>query len=365
MNPVQGVLHKIQQRVSHSRGTMPEATPDGASPAEKRDASLALARELFHSVEQFVISTPDLDTSRFLKRMRATTAAITSNAQPDDLRLYREWVRKALGTFAALQRRCVAEREEEMWRLLDALSSASEAGIHSDQRLVHSLRESYQRLREYASIKDIREARLHLEDEIRRIQKVVELKAREDRERIAALQRQVTRLEAALAAVRGQADFDVLTGVYHRGVFDQRLQEMLSANGPCSLAMIDVDNFKTINDTLGHTVGDRILTMVGGNIHRVARSSDVPARYGGDEFAFACLGFTAEQLAQRLSGAVARRHVRLEMDEGERVVQVLLSTSVGIAAAREGDSPSTLLQRADQALLAAKQAGKGGTRIAL
>ncbi|HEU4754664.1 MAG TPA: GGDEF domain-containing protein, partial [Armatimonadota bacterium] len=206
---------------------------------------------------------------------------------------------------------------------------------------------------------------LHLEDEVRRAQKLVELKERQDRERIAALQRQVTRLEAALASVRGQADFDTLTGVYHRGVFDQRLQGYLEAENPCTLALIDVDNFKTINDTLGHTVGDRILALLGENIHRVARSTDLAARYGGDEFAFVAVGFTAEQIAQRLSGAVARRHVRMELDEGERIIQVLLSTSVGITTSRRGDTPHSLIQRSDQAMLAAKKAGKGGLRIAL
>lgn len=364
MNPVLGVLNKIGQHAlpSARRGIDP---PAGFADDEKKEAALALTRELFHAVEQFVISTPDLDTRRFLQRMRATSAGVTSTADPTTLALYRDWVAGALGTFAELQRRCVSEREDEMWRLLDSLARASDLGASTESRLLEDLKTSHERMRELAKIEDIREARLHLEDEVRRAQKLVELKERQDRERITALQRQVARLEAALASVRGQADFDTLTGVYHRGVFDQRLSEFLDGEAPCTLALIDVDNFRTINDTLGHTVGDRLLAMLGENIHRVARSTDLPARYGGDEFAFAAIGFTAEQLAQRLSGAVARRHVRMELDEGERIIQVLLSTSVGIAMSKRGDTKASLIHRTDQAMLAAKKAGKGGLRIAL
>lgn len=363
MNPVLGVLNKLATRPAPGRSSGEDASL--ASAEERKEAALALARELFHAVEQFVISTPDLDTRRFLQRMRNTSAGVTSGADVPTLALYRQWTHDALGTFAQLQRRCLSEREDEMWRLLNALANAGDHGASSERRLMDQLKQSHGRMREFAKMEDIREARLYLEDEVRRAQKLVELKQRQDRERIAALQRQVTRLEAALAAVRGQADFDPLTGVFHRGVFDQRLHDYLGGESSCTMALIDVDNFKTVNDTLGHTVGDKLLAMVGENIHRVARTTDLPARYGGDEFAFVAVGFTAEQLAQRLSGAVARRHVRMEMDEGDRIIQVLLSTSVGIATSRPGDTRESLIHRTDQAMLAAKKAGKGGIRIAL
>jgi len=366
LNPVQGVINRIGAltQAPRARGTQVGA----AAPEQSRaGAALALARELLHSVEQFIISTPDLDTARFLQRMRSTASGLQPGVDAHTLRLYREWVRNALGTFAGLQKRYVREREDEMWRLLKAMSQAAEVGHSTDHRLVQAIRESHGRMRELASLPDIREARLHLEEELHQAQKLVELKARRERERLAALQRQVERLEAALEAVRGQADFDVLTGVYHRGVFDERLRAVLTSGVPFSVAMLDVDNFKTINDSMGHAVGDRILTILGNNLHRVARSTDLPARYGGDEFAFIAGGFNAEQTAQRLAGAVARRHIRTEVDEGdrERVISVLLSTSVGIAAFKPGDSYDSLLQRADQAMLSAKRAGGGSVRIAL
>jgi diguanylate cyclase (GGDEF)-like protein len=363
LNPVLGVLNRIGALAQPQQR---ETSAGAAAPEQSRaEAALALARELLHSVEQFIISTPDLDTARFLQRMRSTASGLHGGVDIATLRLYREWVKNALGTFAGLQKRYVREREDEMWRLLRAMSRAAEVGHSTDHRLAQALRESHGRMRELAALPDIREARLQLEEELQQAQKLVELKARRERERLAALQREVQRLEAALEAVRGQADYDVLTGVFHRGVFDEKLRSVLREGVPFSIAMIDVDNFKTINDSLGHAVGDRVLTIIGNNLLRVSRSTDVPARYGGDEFAFIAGGFNAEQTAQRLAGAVARRHIRMELEEGERVISVLLSTSVGVAAYRPGDTYDSLMHRADQAMISAKKARKGGIRIAL
>ncbi|HEU4754452.1 MAG TPA: GGDEF domain-containing protein [Armatimonadota bacterium] len=358
-----GVFNRIAQRVS--RVPLSPALPRQEQASEegtRAAAALALAREVLHAVEQFVISTPDLDTRRFLQRMRGTAAGLTSAADPATLCLYKEWAGQALGAFAELQRRYVSDREDEMWRLLDSYVQVSNMGIASDTDVAERLEASLGRMKDYVRLDDIRRAREGLEEELALSQKLVDQKEREDKERLAALQRQVSRLEAALAAVRGQAKYDVLTGIYHRGSFQDRFVEMMESGTPCCVALIDVDNFKTINDTLGHPVGDRLLALIGEQLRKVTRSTDVSARFGGDEFCFLTPGNNCEMMAQRLAGAVQRRHARLEMED--RVISVLLSLSVGIAATRQGDDPDSLLQRADQALLAAKKDGKGGIRLA-
>ena len=327
------------------------------------DSSLALAREVIHSLEQFVLSSPDLDTSRFLQRLRATAAGLVPKVDSTTIELYRQWIQKAIDVFSSLQRRYVAEREDEMWRLIRLYSEATERNRKGDDHLVTNLRHTHSRLRELCSLEDIRAARERLEAEVKEAQSLVERKIREDKERAAALAQRLARLEEELIAVRGQANYDVLTGVLHRGIFTNKLSQLVAAGQPCALAMVDVDSFKTINDTLGHTIGDRILVQVAQSLTRIMRSTDLVGRFGGDEFCFLALGSNAEQLSQRLAGVVARRHVRLELD-GERVVSVLLSLSVGVSQARIGDSGAALMDRADQALLEAKKGGKGGVRIA-
>lgn len=353
-----GVFSKIAQRKS------PRRTPVTLSPAnqEQAEASLALARELLHAVEQFVISTPDLDSSRFLHRIRGTAANLTTAADPVDLHVYREWLGNALRAFGSLQRNYVTEREAEMWRLLDAYSRSSDVTSLREHQLVTMIQGAHERMRELTSLNDIKEARAELEAEIQQVQRAVHQKAQEDKERATALGREVARLESALAAARGQANFDVLTGVYHRAIVDDRLRALLRDGKPVCFGLMDVDNFRTINASLGHAVGDRILATVGEQLQRIARTTDLAARYGGDEFCFLAVGGTAEQLAQRLAGAVARRHVRLEIED--RTCSVLLSVSVGISSSSPGDSFDEVLERAGRALAVVKAGGKGGIRLA-
>jgi len=353
-----GVFSKIAQRKSHGR-TRAALSPESQEQAE---ASLALARELLHAVEQFVISTPDLDSSRFLHRIRGTAAKLTSDVEPGNIQVFRQWIGNALRAFGSLQKSYISEREAEMWRLLDAYSRTTDITLHREHQLVSQIQGAHERMRELVSLQDIRQARAELESEIQRVQRAVNVKAQEDKERTTALGREVARLESALASARGQANYDVLTRVYHRAIVDDRLRALLKDGKPVSFALMDVDNFRTINTTLGHAVGDKVLSMVGDQLHRISRSTDTAARYGGDEFAFLAVGGTTEQLAQRLAGAVARRHVRLEIDD--RTCSVLLSLSVGISASSPGDTFDVVLERASRALSVVKAGGKGGILLA-
>ncbi|HTE18167.1 MAG TPA: hypothetical protein VK689_07275, partial [Armatimonadota bacterium] len=169
-------------------------------------AALALARELLHAVEQFVVRTPDLDTDRFLRRMRGTAAGITPEADAPTLRLYQKWVQGALAAFASLQHRYVAEREEEMWRLLDTCGQAAVVGHVAETELIDEVREAHERLRALGSATEQLADRAVLQQEVQRIRKLVEQRAREHRDRTERLSRQVAALQSALEEVRGQAN---------------------------------------------------------------------------------------------------------------------------------------------------------------
>ena len=246
------------------RGAPPVAIPavPPAEGPERAEAALTLARELLYAVDQFVLSTPDLDTDRFLHRVRGTAAGVVSKADAPTLRLYRDWCRGALAAFAGLQRRYLGERETEMWRLLETYSAAATLDHTADSGLNTALREAHEGLRQASRLEDIRAAREAMQEEIVRARRLVEEKSRGDRDRSATLALQVTRLESELAAVRGRAALDSLTGVLHRGAFQDSLERILSGGRGCSLAILDLDDFRTVNNTLGHMVGDRMLTTV-------------------------------------------------------------------------------------------------------
>jgi len=156
---------------------------------------------------------------------------------------------------------------------------------------------------------------------------------------------------------RQQADLDALTNLHNRRYFHETLaREVARAHRydrRLALVVLDIDDFKSVNDRVGHLAGDAVLSELAQRVHSVVRSADVPCRVGGDEFAVILPESTladAEQLYQRLQFAIGAR----PSEASDR-----LRLSAGIAELRPDDSPLTFFERADEALYRAKDAGKG------
>lgn len=154
---------------------------------------------------------------------------------------------------------------------------------------------------------------------------------------------------------------DALTGLANRARFHDRLNHALERlkRQPLSVAVffIDVDHFKTINDTWGHAAGDAVLTAVAQRLLRSIRSSDTAARLAGDEFAVLLEDLTDPLQAERVAERVSRS-VREPVPVGGQTIQVTVSLGVAVTAG-SGTTAEDLLRNADTAMYAAKQAGRG------
>ncbi len=179
------------------------------------------------------------------------------------------------------------------------------------------------------------------------------------------------RVRAALRTKRYQdlltryAAIDPLTELHNRRTLMERAEQEWARvsryGGSLSLIMIDVDHFKNINDTYGHSMGDRLLEGVASILAQECREGDIAARYGGDEFAILCPGVTcheAASLAQRCLDRVGQFVVKTK----DREVGTTLS--LGVADARGRDSSAALFEAADRALYEAKEQGRGRVTIA-
>jgi len=171
----------------------------------------------------------------------------------------------------------------------------------------------------------------------------------------------ITQARRARDELARLANVDALTGLANRHRFSAELQRVAHdptrVDAPCSLFFLDLDNFKQINDTLGHTVGDQLLKRVGARLKACMGEGDILARLGGDEFAVLSWRHASADQAT----ALARRMLIL-LGEPCQLEDVLveIKASVGIALApQDGRDPSALLQCADLALYAAKAAGRG------
>jgi diguanylate cyclase (GGDEF)-like protein len=152
---------------------------------------------------------------------------------------------------------------------------------------------------------------------------------------------------------------DELTGLPNRVLLRDRTELAIGmarrSRSQVALIYLDLDHFKSVNDTFGHDAGDEVLTVVAQRLRATLRPADTVARLGGDEFVACCPDITpraAEDLAERLVHAVSR-----PVPVGNRLVPV--SISAGLTLSRAGDSAATLLTQGDTAMYAAKKSGRG------
>jgi diguanylate cyclase (GGDEF)-like protein len=160
---------------------------------------------------------------------------------------------------------------------------------------------------------------------------------------------------------RKKAFVDELTQVYNRAGFYQIFEENVETGGVYSLALIDVDWFKLVNDNFGHAVGDRALMLVAQILQRNVRNNDIVGRLGGDEFAIVFQGSHEGALAACRRIAEEIRSTELEVHDG-RVAR--LSISCGISAMKPDWTLQNLFDAADTALYAVKDQGRNGVLLA-
>jgi diguanylate cyclase (GGDEF)-like protein len=161
-------------------------------------------------------------------------------------------------------------------------------------------------------------------------------------------------------ALEHQASHDALTGLPNRTLLKRRLEAALAgietSHQHVTLLMLDLDGFKEVNDTFGHSAGDQVLVQVAQRVVNSVRDVDLVARLGGDEFAVLLADSPSDQAV-----ALARRVLAsLELPIALRVTTASVATSIGIASGGLGDTADELLRNADLAMYGAKDAGGNG-----
>ena len=158
-----------------------------------------------------------------------------------------------------------------------------------------------------------------------------------------------------------QANHDALTGLPNRELFLARLSGSLDSEGRVAVLLVDLDDFKVVNDSLGHGAGDRLLSGVAERLCRVLRPGDVIARFGGDEFTVLLPGITSEAYALGVARRLAEALREPLVLDGERRY-VTASVGVSFSAPSEHD-PHALLRDADAAMYRAKEMGKSRCEV--
>ncbi len=158
-----------------------------------------------------------------------------------------------------------------------------------------------------------------------------------------------------------QCNHDELTGVFSRSRIIEAIEDefvlAMENGGSLALAMIDLDDFKTINDRFGHLEGDRVLEEIGQLLKDNVRQSDMVGRYGGDEFFILMPGANSKE-ARKILDRVMDSISHIKLGQGDEVFQVTVSSGYCICGKKEYDSFHEMIQKVDRGLLKAKREGK-------
>ena len=361
------ILDKITRRGRPATGG------DGGAGATLLDGSLDTLSAVLRTMGEFAFELEE-DDAEFPARCAEYARHVATGAA-----IEREGIDKARGgdrqwgrvrRFYSDRRQREAEFVEERLRNYRLLVEDLAVGLRSvatreelTETAVRASLGEVERAAEGGSVADIRAALATAMTTI--VQAFNEQRRRFEAQLSQANARMMT-LRRDLATAREDLKRDPLTDAYNRGAFDTGLQQAVALNfilrQPTTVVMLDLDNFKSINDEFGHAAGDDILRAVADCLSRTfVRRSDLVARYGGEEFALILADVdveTAAPLVERFLAQV-RESVRIPYASAERTV----TCSAGLTELLPSDTVETVLLRADRALYRAKREGRDRVRI--
>ena len=182
----------------------------------------------------------------------------------------------------------------------------------------------------------------------------------------AQLIQEISRRKAVEKELVKMARFDALTGLSNRYMFTDQLNQAVHSaqrtKTPVAVLFIDLDHFKTVNDTYGHDVGDALLKSVSQRLQQSVRASDLVARLGGDEFAVIAQGFDNSQNLATLADKIIQTLTPVHQLNGHNI-HATLSIGIAIHDISTRQPAEQLLKQADVAMYQAKEAGRNGFRF--
>jgi diguanylate cyclase len=329
----------------------------------RREFFLLAARALLQCIREFSLDLRELESEQFKAGLGEISEKLVSDEKLGRIEAFFDARKKGITDFAGRQRDHLRDRETEFKGIIEILTQAM-VTLDSDNRQYHqTLLEHGQRIENITLLDDIKRLKQELLKEVESLREAVRRKESRDNTRIEKLSRQVHTLNTELENARTESERDGLTGVHNRRAFDRFLGGLVEKNTvkeqSFTLLMLDIDDFKKINDTYGHLAGDGVLVSVANKCRQSIRGEDFLARYGGEEFALILPGASLRnglKKAKQICETIAATRYVLEGMQAEEALS--LTVSVGVSACRRGDTAASLIERADKALYQAKHSGK-------
>ena len=330
-------------------------SPREDAPAQQADALRPVLDQAFALISDCVAACGDADGP--VSMLHDCRVALSAAGSPASLATLGLTGLEACRQFIARHEATESARRRQMVELVTLVREAMSTLVGNTATFDSGLNASAERFDAMLRLESLTQIKIQLTREVGELKRLSDDRQKTWNDTLSGFSTRINELEVQLAATEQQATSDPLTGLANRGVFDRTLKELATAAGShFVLALLDVDDFKSINDTHGHPMGDEVLNIVSTCLRSAFRSEDVVARHGGDEFAALIKDMTMLQAETRVCGALdAMIANRPYSESGEPIA---FTMSVGLAEFSAGDTTRSLLQRADEALYDAKRHGK-------
>ena len=330
---------------------------------EFQAACQAAIQTLLVLLKQFALELEELKSSDFRQNVTGFAEQLPDLDSAKKLQSATEKHARQFDAYIKRQNTYLLERESELRNVITLLSNAM-ALLNRENAAYHQkILDQGANFERIIALDDLRKIKTSLAEEVRQLTAMVEQKKQAESQQITALSGQVATLRDELEKTRDETRRDPLTGIFNRRALDDYLTALIDNNRlrrkSFALLLLDIDNFKSVNDNYGHLVGDQVIRAMAGACVDVLREDDFVARFGGEEFVALMPGASkraAAKRADKLRAAIANTRFSLPAENREDYLH--LTVSIGVTEFQSGDTRAGLIERADQALYQAKENGK-------
>ena len=331
--------------------------------AEKKQFLLQSLMSLLRFIKDFALDIKEIESDAFKKDVDKISDLYSKEIRLKRFQSAFEKHKKIIAGFIERQKNYLYDREREFKEIIDLLTRAMVDLDSDSQEYNQKILKQSEKIERLTRLDDIKKLKLALAQEIQQIRETVKEKQSRDTAKLESLSMQVSTLNVQLKTAREQSLTDGLTGISNRKAFDEHLQTLVdksaNTNSGFSLLILDIDNFKKVNDTYGHQIGDRVILAVVNKCRQSIRNEDFLARYGGEEFVIILPGSSlrnAVKKAEHICKTIGS--TRYSLDDMRSAETLSVSVSLGVSCYRLSDTANSVTERADKALYCAKNSGK-------
>ena len=337
-------------------------------PAEATSAPSAEVRPLVGLVERLLRlagnvapNSQQLSTDEFREKLEEYRQALSSASELEEVRRLGSSGVELCEEFFKRSQSYLLEKDSELNDVITMMREALQTFAGDSESFHSELLDAGARMSLLTKLDDIRKLKTRLLSEVQKFRDVVEEQQAKDRSRFETLTERIDTLETQLTHSEKEAALDALTEVPNRRSFDVTIRRWMKSSDETkfALSLVDIDDFKRINDEHGHQVGDRVLKCAAQTLATKVSAEDFVARYGGEEFVL-MFAKTSMKDAQRRMEVLIKRiaAAKYKYQLSGVTQQVSFTVSAGLAEFTRGDTLEELVKRADDALYQAKRRGK-------